>query len=390
MHENHNPRKMSDSTLIKTIGDILGSCGNRRTNGGDRLSAKTRTMKSAVPEVIKKLKRHSEYADITLESQLRGEAEELISVDSIMERFFSTITYNLVDERIMEHERDQKSELESTYAKRVKTIQSINRVEDVAKFQVKLVLRYVNRHTTPPRLIGKLASALQMEYGPLHASLLINDEILLEWNASSLITPIFINASTCINARPMLVAATVPDHMQMHCQLSRPYETYDEVELILDAASKKMELLHKLARVIARYNSVYYYDVIFRNCQNFVLDALSAIGCQNKPQFGGKLQEYFTHLKKEGRVKADFESHTQLDSYVRENQSKLTQENMEYLLAQYFTFHMQNVIKSGNLEDWNCKDGDCMMDYLEVKVDEKLLIMHRYLHQQNELENDKL
>lgn len=136
---------------------------------------------------------------------------------------------------------------------------------------------------------------------------------------------------------------------------------------------------YNLAKVIARYNSNYYYDVIFRNCQNFVLDALSAIGCEKKPEFKGHLGEYFTHLKKEGRVKAAFETHQELDIYVRQNLGTLTQENMEYLLAQYYLLHMQNVMKSSKLKDWNCTHGDCMMDFLEAKIDERLMIMHRYL-----------
>lgn len=372
--------KMSDSFIVKTFGELIGSCASGRRVRGNRLSPK-KPVKSCVPDVIKKLRRHPDYQDIiSLENQLRDEAEDLVNPDRIMSRFFSTMTYDRVHEIIKEQENDHTSELLTTYDRSARNIRSMHRVEDVAKFQVKLLLRYVDKQMASPKFIGKIASALQMEYGPLHASLLINNELLLEWNSSSLVVPKFVDPDMVSeNTGPVLISATVSDHKQMRCQLSKPFEAYNEVELIFDAASEKIELLHNLARVIARYNSLYFYDVIFRNCQNFVLDALEAIGCKNKPQFDGNLKDYFSHLKKEGRVRANFETHDQLNAYVTEHHAQLTQENMEYLLAQYFLFHMGNVLRSGDLQDWNCKDQDCMMEYLEAKIDEKLMIMNRYL-----------
>ena len=365
---------MSDSGLVK----LMGSCRSGRAKDNRRRPIK-QPVKSYVPEVTKKLRRHPDYQDRRFsENQLKLEAEDLTDADKIMERYFSTITHDPLHERMKEHEISMHSQFSDSYERRRQ--RRMGRIEDVAKFQVKLVLRYVNQDTRPPRFIGKIASALQMEYGPLHASLLINNEILLEWNASNLVIPKRVDPYNGAQSTPILVSATVPDHMQIQRHLSKPFEEYDEVELLIDAVSQKIDLLQNLARVIALYNSLYYYDIIFKNCQNFVLDALNAIGCQNKPQFGGNLRDYFTHLKREGRVMAGFETHQQLNAYVMENHASLSHETMEYLLAQYFLFHMQGAMRSGNVEDWHCRDGECMMDYLEAKVDEKLLIMHRYLH----------
>lgn len=371
---------MSDRVVVKTVGKLFGSSGSGRVKFKTISDTSRMPTKSCIPEVIKKLRRHPDYQDPSL--VLKSEAEDLTDTDKIMDRFFSSMTHELVHDRIKDRAEEMNVDLTTTYERKAQTTRAINRVEQVARFEVKLLLRYVNRRTSPPpRLIGRLASALQMEYGPLHALLLINNEVIIEWNSSSLVIPKFIDPDTIVeHTGPVLVSATIPDIMHIQRQLSKPFEDYDEVDLILEAACKKSELLRKLAGIIARYNSHYYYDIIFRNCQNFVLDALTAIGCKNKPEFSGNLRNYFTHLKSKGRVMASFETHDQLDAYVRKNHTTLTKENMEYLLAQYCLFHMQRVMKSGELEDWDCKDRDCMMDFLEAKIDETLLIMHQFLH----------
>lgn len=373
---------MSDRTLVKALGELFdfSRSGNtkRKTNFHDN-----QPTKSCMPEVIQKLRGHPDYQDPCLENHLKMEAEDLTDAEKLLNRFFSTITDQLVEEKIKEKELE-RSKLATTYERGAK---AINRVEDAARIQVKLLLRYVDRQTSSPRFIGKLASLLKMEYGPLHASLLINNEILLEWNSSSLVIPRLVDPDAIECMGPTLMSAAVPGIKQIQRELSRPFEEYDEMELIFDAVTQKSEVLQSLAKIVVQYNSHYYYHVIFRNCQNFVLDALAAIGCKDKaPQFSGSLKDYFTHLKRNGQVKeTSFKTHEELDAYVRENHRKLTQENMEYLLAQYYIFHMQSIAKSNLHKEqtvqqaWNC-GGDCMMNYLEAKVDEKLLMVHHFLH----------
>ena len=383
---------MSDNTLVKGVGSVFGSCrnGKRRNSDYQKLNAKNKHLsKSCYQDVIKKLKKHPDYRDVTLENQLRREAEELTDVECLMQRCFSTITHDLVYQKLQQREQDQATGVEGECSEATLRRRGAARVEEVAKFQVKLLLRYVNHQTTPPpKLVGKIASALRMEYGPLHASLLINNEILLEWNSSSLVIPRFVDPHEgSASSGPVLVAATVSDHAHIQCQLPEPsLRAHDEIDLIFDAASSKMELLRNLASVVARYNSMYFYDVIFKNCQNFVLDALNAIGCRNKPEFSGTLRDYFSHLKREGQVRVGFESHQELDAYVREKWSTLSQHMMEYLLAQYFLLHMRGEEEgagAGRGDCWRCGDGDCMMDFLEAKIDERVLIMHRYLQPQD-------
>ena len=366
---------MSDLRTIKILGDLFASSGSGKVKNA-KCSHKKPT-RSCIPEVIKKLRKHPDYQEPCLENHLKTEAEDLTDAEKIMNRYFSSITYDLVAERIREQEMERDCELVSTYETRAKNARAKHRVEDVARFQVKLLLRYVDSQTSPPKFIGKVARTLQMEYGPLHASLLINNEILIEWNTSSLVIPKFVDPSSATG--PVLVAASVAGISTLQRHLSRPFEAYDEVELLLDAATQKIELLQKLAEMIAKYNSHYYYDVIFRNCQNFVLDTLTAIGCKNKPNFSGNLRDYFTHLKKEGRVKAAFKTHQELDMYVQENHRELPQENMEYLLAQYYLLHMQSLMKGRGFEDWSCEETGCMMEFLEAKVDQKSLMMHQFL-----------
>lgn len=366
--------KMSDNSLVRAAGRLFSFSGCNMVKGHrESFSNCKRPMKSCIPTVIEKLRKHPDYQD-ACDNRLREEAEYLVNPDRIMDHFFSSFTHDMVHAKLVEKEEDNKSELVTSRDSQ----RSQSRVEEAANFQVKLLLRYVDNDTSPPMVIGKVATALQMEYGPLHALLLINNELLLEWNSSSLIVPQYPDPNHTYEAvtGPVLVSATVQDHLQIQRHLSQPYEDYDEFELIFEATSKKMQLFHNLASVIAKYNSMYYYHAIFRNCQNFVLDALTAIGCKNKPEFGGKLKTYFTYLKTKGCVMVDFKTHEELDDYVRQNVDNLSPENMEYLLTQYFVFHMNSRSQLG----LSCNHTDCMMELLEAKIDHKQLIMNRYIN----------
>ena len=336
-----------------------------------------KTMKSTLPFVIKKLKNHPCYKDAG-ENELRQEAEDLTDADKIMERFFSSITYKLVNDTFTDYQEDSERELLTTYEKKLQTARSEARIEDVAKFQVKLLLRHVDGIQPPPKVIGKIAAILNMEYGPMHASLLINDEILLEWNSSDLVIPRFIDP----REKPVLVAATVKGHHKIQRHLSMPFQNYDEVQLMFDAASAKIELFNKLSVLIASYNSAYYYHTIFRNCQTFILDALAAIGCKEKPEFSDKLKEYFVQLKKKGKVKGEFHTHKELNTYVKENIARMSPANLEYLLAQYYLLHIESIRKCNNPENWQCSDEGCLMPLLEAKIREQDLIMNQYLQRE--------
>ncbi len=333
--------------------------------------------KSFQRTAISKLKKLSdpEYREYG-ENQLALEAKDLTDPESIMNIYFSEIAYQPVAERVDEKLQESDSEFLTSVEEKAGKDRSIWRVEDTAKLEVKLLLRQCN--APMGKLARTAASILQMEYGPLHTSLLINDSILLEWNTSSLVVPERYDGSN--QHYPIMTSALQRDK---HVSLIH-YSADDEVDLIFQATKSKLNILNALIEVISRYNGLYFYHTITRNCQKFVIDALQAMGCENPPKFEGNLQTYFKSLKA-GNCQPEFTSHEELDHYVTENalnsqERQMSSQEKEYLLGQYFLFHIPNMTEAEQPEKWTCPIENCQMSNLEMHIDKEKMIMHRFLH----------
>ena len=360
----------------------------------NKAKKKSNTRATSVPNrsfqrtAKEKLRQNRAYADLDYgENELAILATELTDQESIMNKYFSEIAYKEAAERVSEHVQEQEAVFVTSQEVGASRKRSIQRVEDTAKLEVKLLLRTIDSQMTG--LARTAASILRMEYGPLHTSLLINDEVLLEWNTGSLVEP---ERYDGVNQHyPIMTSAL---HRVNTVSLIK-YDTKDEIDLIFEATRNKLDMLHALVKVISRYNGQYYYDAIFRNCQTFVIDALKAMGCTNPPQFQGNLKEYFENLKA-GDCQPQFDGHEALDRYVRENVTnrrtgghegarnqqaggQLSTQEKEYLLGQYFQYHIRGMTESEDPEDWRCPIQNCQMEQLERNIDEQSMSMHRFL-----------
>ena len=313
------------------------------------------------------------------ENQVALEAKDLIDPTSIMDRYFSEIVHNLLEERVDEKlQEEANSEFVTSVEKEAGRERSKWRVEDAAKLEVKLLLRQCNG-ASMGRLARTAASLLHMEYGPLHTSLLINNSILLEWNTCSLVIPERYDGAN--QHYPLMTTAF---QRTDHVSLIR-YNPEDEVDLMFQATKSKLDILKALIDVISQYNGLYYYHTISRNCQRFVIDALKAMGCKNPPKFEGNLQAYFERLKA-GSCQPEFTNHEELDHYVianvlnSQNERPLSSQEKEYLLGQYFMFHVPNMTEDEQPERWRCPERDCQMNKLEEHLEEEKMIMHQFLH----------
>ena len=311
------------------------------------------------------------------ENQFALEAKDLTDPESIMNIYFSEIAYQPVAERVDEKIQESNSEFLTSVEEQAGRERSVWRVEDTAKLEVKLLLRRCN--APMGRLARTAASILQMEYGPLHTSLLVNNSILLEWNTSSLVVP---ERYDGVNQHyPIMTSALQREN---HVSLIR-YNPEDEVDLIFQATKTKLDILNALIEVISRYNGLYFYHTITRNCQKFVIDALKAMGCENPPKFEGNLQAYFESLKA-GSCQPQFTSHEELDHYVianvinSQNERQMSSQEKEYLLGQYFMFHIPNITEAEQPEKWTCPVQNCQMSNLEAHMEEEKMTMHRFLH----------
>lgn len=311
------------------------------------------------------------------ENELALLAKDLTDPESIMNIYFSEIAYQTASDMVEERMDESDSQFVTPREREASRNRSIWRVEDTAKLEVKLLLRNID--TSMPGMARTAASILQMEYGPLHTSLLINNSVLLEWNTGGLVIPERYDGHN--QHYPIMTSAL---HRVSTVSLIR-YDPKDEVHLIFEATRNKLDLLNALIRVISRYNGQYFYHAISRNCQTFVIDALKAMGCQNPPQFQGNLRAYFESLKA-GNCQPEFNSHDELDRYVRENvisppreQDRVSLQEKEYLLGQYFQYHIPQMTEYEAPETWQCPMRNCQMRNLERHIDEQAMIMHRFL-----------
>ena len=326
---------------------------------------------------MEKLRKHPSAAEWG-QNQLVIEAKDLTDHDSIMNTYFSEILHHQVADRVEEQMQEAQADFVTTTEMEASKERSVWRVEDTAKLEVKLLLKKVD--TSLPRFANTVASILRMKYGPLHTSLLINDQILLEWNTGSLVIPEHYNG---VNQRYPIMTSVL--HRVNRVSLIS-YDTKDETDLIFQAALSKVDILNALVQVIAKYNGQYFYHAIVRNCQTFVTDALKAMGCENVPEFQGELRTYFQNLK-QGRCLKSYDNHAALDTYVRERVldppqgRELSTQEKEYLLGQYFQFHISELTEAEQpQDDWACPVRGCQMSNLEALIGEEAMLMHQFLH----------
>ena len=341
-------------------------------SGRPNLKSSTVSITSFQRTAIKKLRKHQDYTSYG-ENQLAIVAKDLTDPDSIMNVYFGEILYKPVSLRVDEKMEESDAEFVTSDEERGSKDRSIWRVEDTAKLEVKLLLRKINAPSSG--IIRTLASVFLMWYGPLHASLLINNTVLLEWNTSSLVIPERYDGTHYPIVRSAL-------HRENSVRLAE-YNPDDEIDLLFKATKSKLDILSALIKVISHYNGKFYYNARQRNCQTFVIDALKAMGCENPPKFEGNLVEYFKSLKA-GRAQPEFTDHTELDEYVKANvmgsDDRLSTQDKEYLLGQYFEYHIRGLTESEHPEGWSCPIANCQMKNLEIHIDEKSMVMHRFLH----------
>lgn len=317
-------------------------------------------------------------------------AQHLISKEDISD-YFSTLVDHPATKAIEDNLMEEKCEFTSTYEESRAQERGEERFTKLCDLPLKLILTPL---CVGGRVISKFASLLEMQFGPLHAALQVGD-VILEWNDSSLVVPHFAEhddqlMKTDVRHLTDWVNFTSGEVPRVR-EAIQSLDYRKQIELIYKVTAEKQRLIDNLVDVIVTYNQQYYYDIIRRNCQHFVTDALRALGVTEPIEFTGGLGEYFRALK-QGRSKAlhaKFTDHVHLDNYVREKEqsgeiSQLTKHDLEYLLAQYFRYHLEQKTrlqqdnKEVELSEWGCEVKRCGMERLEKRIDFESLRIHSF------------
>lgn len=185
----------------------------------------------------------------------------------------------------------------------------------------------------------------------MHAAIKVGD-VVLEWNDSSLVIPhpesrteSFV-AQAHITHGGNLYQRVAREISSSSCNM--PLEPSEEIDRLCSTMDEKATLLRKLAKLIVKYNRKFYYNVVSRNCQGFVRDALKELGIK-RPEFQGHLEDHFQQIR-EGdvlNIPATFETHEDLDAYIMKIQEngkilELKLDDLQYLLQGYAQHHKNN------------------------------------------------
>jgi len=332
----------------------------------------------------KKLEKHPSYLDAgNNERDLLS--HQLTNADLMLEKYFGKISAEIASSQIecKMNEEELADDLQSDGDFEAANVRSKFRVEQVAQLEVKLLLRRIDSQL--PALTHAGARILKLWYGPLHSALLINNKVLVEWNTSSLVIPEDYQAG---DMRYPLVTSVL---RQAH-RMDQPHDVRgEEIDLIFKAAAQKHEVLANLVKTIVKYNSKFTYNVASKNCQHFVIDALKEMGCDNIPKFEGTMAEYYRRLEA-GIERIDFEdSHANLDQYVVDNilnvsdeqRRAVSMQHKEYLICQYFEFHVRELTNSPDPDKWVCSQKNCKLRDLEFYIDYDTRSEHQFLQPPN-------
>ena len=327
--------------------------------------------------VIEKLRKHPEYKGKCFE-ELRDKAIQLTDVNELQADFS-----HLTHEKFELFSEEMLDEADATLEHRQEIIEAQTRaVKRLCPIPVKLLLRELQ--DTVPRFITRFSRLFALKYGPLHAAIQVGD-VLLEWDDSSLVIP-----DRCSLPDPVFQTdinrgtTAVQEIMELQPQIATAVGHMDynqQIELLFDITASQEKMINKIKDVIVKYNKLYSYHVILRNCQAFVEDVMKEIGVQDVLKVTtGKLKEYFNFLtrNKSDSVPSVFKDHEELDKYVQDTDlSGLTQHDKEYLLCLYFHFHQQamKVDKDPNEE---CRVKDCCMEKIEKELEGSNMLLENY------------
>lgn len=333
--------------------------------------------------VLEKVKNHPLFADRSEEYQI-GLAQELTDPQKIKEKFEDLLNIEEFEANIR-----QIDEVEATHSleEQNQKDQQKHETARACHLPVKLVLSKLRR--APPPLSRHITTLLRIEYGPLHAGLIVGD-ISIEWSRHSLVVPALDpfagDVQTHIDHEGEWLDVTKDAVGKMSLANRQHLDIPKKLEIIYNSRAEKERLIDRLVDVIVKYNRCKKYGVFRCNCQDFVKDALQSLGIRKTPKFEGNLKGYIEELQGGRAACVTFEKHSELDEYVRADVDSLTTHEKEYLVCMYFQFHMAEMreLSPDQQDQWKCPVRGCLCEHLECQIVNDSLHFYRFRMQRRE------
>lgn len=258
------------------------------------------------------------------------------------------------------------------------------RYEKLSKLPVKLML------TVQPTELSHTGGIYNAR---LDALLLVWDHIL-EWNDGSLIIPrrVDLNKLPPTLLTPLLYGSGWSTYISdkrsdVQTVVKSPSDKLHkkEIDLVFNLTSKKDNLIAAVIKTVVDYNRNRQFHERECNNHHFIQDVTSAMGVKKLPEIAenlGKQLEQSRRLCTEILPKTEFVDHADLNDFVRECRvnntlSELHMNDVEYLVAKFFHFHVRNWEQSRNLDQWRCPVEDCQLKKLEEHLEKLSLTSDR-------------
>ena len=310
-----------------------------------------------------KLHNHSNFveataAEITAMSELLGEREPF------RDRYFKKFDITCI-KTVNEVSHDQScagSVSRSELRKR-----SNKRFERILNVDMRLLLRASSRRTWW-RFFGGLGST------PLHCALQVGD-FVFEWNESSLVIPVDVGCS----ADAPVLFSPVQEQSEWFAKVQSEREAIQEsvvknnyemqIALYFKWTEEKEKILLNFIDKVVEFNRRREYHPHSCNSQFFVGEAMKALGISKPPNLSSTIKEHINDLAKsitQHSIKG-ISSHANLDTTVAAHLDKLSQVEIEYLMAHYLMFHMDSY-ECNKQPKWECPVLQCRLTDLEEKL----------------------
>jgi hypothetical protein len=244
-------------------------------------------------------------------------------------------------------------------------------------FTVKLYLTSLPADPTDDRAW----TALENLYEPLHASLQIG-HTMIEWTPHSLVVPHpNIPSESVIKSditKTLNISSEIREKVKAYRRSNKNGTVTGEVDLMFEVTKSISFVIHEVVEVVVSWNRYKHFDAYGSNSQQFVQNVIKKLGIEELQLPNHNLNAYIGRLKGEFKSMAhrSFISHAELDNYTKQRIGDLSTSEMEYLLTEYYRFHIASRAEAVHKEgQWKCMEKDCQVQILQREVDGKELLI---------------
>ena len=325
-----------------------------------------------------KLKKHPNHKSRS-QKELQKLAFELTNLAEIKSKFDHLLRVG--NEMALEMADEDDDDLLHTMEMRAQHQRVKHDTARACHLPVQLCLQKLQVPTLPGAYT--FSSLLKFEYGPLHAAVIVGD-MTIEWGRESTVEPRFNpipEAEFKANVGDQSEWLQLQGKYQMEMSLAdRQRNSEEKLKILCESMAEKSQMIERLVDVIVDYNKNKNYSVFNCNCQDFVRDAMAALGIKKPVKFRGRLQSHFDQLKT-GNVKVPSELHTHenIDLYVAANIQELEKQDMEYVQCLYFKAHLPAIEKSDDPDEWVCDIPTCKSAELDRLIGQRAIPFNQFL-----------